>query len=289
MSHLRQATFAGFAAIALWSTLALLSRGALRIPAWQLLALTFGIGTCATLAVTLLRHGLRGGLSRCAVPAAALALGFTALFGFHALYFHALKLAPAAPASLIVYLWPLLITLGAAIPSRDGRAPRIVAAGLGLLATMLVLGADSGGAAPNPALGYALAGACALTWAGYSLANRRFANLPAETLIPACALTALAGLAMHASTEHWVAPSANEWGAVLALGLGPVGGAFLLWDFATKRGDLGLLGSIAYAAPVLSTAWLALAGFAPGGLRLFAAAGLIVLAAIIGQRRLSVG
>lgn len=109
----RQATLAGFGAILLWSTLALLSRGAMRIPAWQLLALCFAIGVAATLLATLARHGLRAGLARCAAPARALALGFAALFGFHALYFHALKLAPAAQASLIVYLWPLLIALGA--------------------------------------------------------------------------------------------------------------------------------------------------------------------------------
>lgn len=278
------ATFAGFGAILLWSTLALLSRGAERIPAWELLALSFGVGVVAIGAATLLRRGLRGGIARCAAPPRALALGFAALFGFHALYFHALKFAPAAQASLIVYLWPLLIALGAARDRRDGRRWRLLAAALGLLATGLVLGTGRGGTGTQPALGYALAAGCALLWAGYSLANRRFAELPAESLIPACLLTALAGLAMHAAVESWVSPAPAEWCAIVALGIGPVGGAFLLWDLATKRGDLGLLGSAAYAAPVLSTGWLVLAGQAPAGERLFVAAGLIVAAAVFGRR-----
>ena len=113
----------------------------------------------------------------------------------------------------------------------------------------------------------------------------RFAQLPAETLIPACALTAFGGLLAHLALESWIPPSPQEWAAVVALGLGPVGGAFLLWDLATKRGDLGLLGIAAYAAPVLSTFWLVLAGAAPAHPRLFAAAGLIVLAAVLGTRR----
>jgi drug/metabolite transporter (DMT)-like permease len=283
MPSLHRATLAGFGAIALWSTLALLSRGAVRVPAYQLLALSFAVGVAATLLVTLVRHGVHAGLRRCAAPPRALALGFAALFGFHALYFHALKLAPAAPASLIVYLWPLLIAIGAAWRESGARIARLSAAGLGLLATTLVIGdGDSGGGA-HQALGYGLAVACALVWAGYSLLNRRFAALPAETLIPACALTALAGLAAHGLSETWIDPSPIEWTSILILGLGPVGGAFLLWDAATKHGDLGLLGVAAYAAPVLSTSWLVLAGEAPASPRLFAAAALIVAAAAVGR------
>jgi drug/metabolite transporter (DMT)-like permease len=285
MSSTRHATAAGLGAILLWSTLALLSRGAAGLPAWQLLALSFAVGTAATLLATVLRHGLRAGLARCAAPPAALALGVAALFGFHALYFHALKLAPPAQASLIVYLWPLLIALGAAWRERAAPLARLLSAALGLLAAALVITLQAGGDSPRNGLGYALAAACALVWAGYSLANRRFAQLPAETLIPACALTALGGLAAHLALESWTTPSPQEWAAVVALGLGPVGGAFLLWDLATKRGDLGLLGIAAYAAPVLSTLWLVLAGAAPAHPRLFAAAGLIVLAAVLGTRR----
>jgi drug/metabolite transporter (DMT)-like permease len=49
---------------------------------------------------------------------------------------------------------------------------------------------------------------------------------------------------------------------VLGLGLGPVGAAFYLWDIGGKRGDIRLLGVASYAAPVLSTAILVLAGYA---------------------------
>lgn len=76
-----------------------------------------------------------------------------------------------------------------------------------------------------------------------------------------------------------MAPAAGEWLALLALGIGPVGTAFLLWDAATKRGDLGLLGVAAYAAPVLSTALLVAAGLAPARAALLGAA-LLVAAAL---------
>ncbi|GAP66214.1 hypothetical protein MBSD_n1517 [Mizugakiibacter sediminis] len=278
MSETRRATLAGFGAILLWSTLALLSRGAGRLPPWQLLACGFAVGTLATCAASALRHGPRAALARCAQPWPAFALGFGALFGFHALYFNALARAPAAQASLIVYLWPLLIALGAGARDAATRPRRALAALCGLAATALAIGADPVALAREAWFGYLLALACALVWAGYSLANARFAALPAETLIPACAATALAGAGVHLAGERWVAPNAQEWLAVLLLGVGPVGTAFLLWDAATKRGDLGLLGVAAYAAPVLSTALLVAAGLAPARAALPGAALLVALA-----------
>jgi drug/metabolite transporter (DMT)-like permease len=47
---------------------------------------------------------------------------------------------------------------------------------------------------------------------------------------------------------------------LLLMGIGPIGIAFRLWDGGTKRGDLGLLGTLSYAAPVLSTGFLLASG-----------------------------
>jgi drug/metabolite transporter (DMT)-like permease len=52
------------------------------------------------------------------------------------------------------------------------------------------------------------------------------------------------------------------WAAVLALGIGPVGAAFFTWDIGMKRGDIQLLGVASYAAPLLSTLALVMAGIA---------------------------
>jgi len=38
---------------------------------------------------------------------------------------------------------------------------------------------------------------------------------------------------------------------VVALGLGPVGLAFFTWDVGMKRGDIQMLGTLSYAAPLL--------------------------------------
>ena len=58
-----------------------------------------------------------------------------------------------------------------------------------------------------------------------------------------------------------------QWLAVVALGIGPVGAAFYAWDIGVKRGDIRVLGVASYAAPLLSTAFLVLAGYAAASLR----------------------
>ena len=71
---------------------------------------------------------------------------------------------------------------------------------------------------------------------------------------------------------------------MLALGLGPVGLAFYLWDIGCKRGDIQLLGTASYAAPLVSTLLLIAAGIAEPTPSLLAAALLIVGGALISSR-----
>jgi drug/metabolite transporter (DMT)-like permease len=100
-----------------------------------------------------------------------------------------------------------------------------------------------------------------------------------------CRATAALSLACHRAFETTLWPAgAGQWGAVVALGLGPVGAAFYLWDIGVKRGDLRLLGVAAYAAPILSTLTLVLAGYAEPSPALALACLLIVLGAGVAVR-----
>ena len=71
---------------------------------------------------------------------------------------------------------------------------------------------------------------------------------------------------------------------MLGLGLGPVGAAFYAWDFGVKRGEIRVLGAASYAAPVLSTIFLVLAGFAEPRLTLALAAALIAVGGLLAAK-----
>ena len=223
-------------------------------------------------------------------PPAAWALGLGAFFGYHALYFTTLRLLPPVEALLIINLWPLLIVLLSALLPGDRLLPRHVLGGPGRPRRHDVDRAFARrrqrrgrGAAP---LGYASAVACALIWSGYSVAqDRRVAGeVSSEAVTGFCLGTAILALLMHVLVEGPGRPVGAAWIAVLALGAGPVGAAFFLWDIGTKRGALQVLGAAAYLAPLISALLLMAMGRSEPSWRLAAAAALIIGGAVIAGR-----
>ncbi|KJK22726.1 hypothetical protein UB46_19720 [Burkholderiaceae bacterium 16] len=66
------------------------------------------------------------------------------------------------------------------------------------------------------------------------------------------------------------------WLAVLLLGAGPTGIAFVAWDHGTKHGRLALLGVLSYGTPLVAALLLVWFGFAMLTWTLACAAALIV-------------
>lgn len=275
-----RATLIGFSAVALWALLALFTVGAQPVPALQLNAICFAIGgtigliwCAATGTLPLLR----------AVPLRVYAIGTAGLFGYHYLYFSALSLAPPAEAGLIAYLWPLLIVLfSGLLPGERLRAGHVIGALVAFGGAALIV-AKSGFSASAEALpGYALAFLCALTWSSYSLISRRFGQVPTAAVTVYCLATSVLSLGAHLVLEDTVWPATTlGWASVAALGLGPVGLAFFTWDIGVKRGDIQMLGTLSYAAPLLSTTVLIMAGFAAASPRLLLAAVMIAAGAFL--------
>jgi drug/metabolite transporter (DMT)-like permease len=274
------ATLIGLGAVALWSLLALFTAATGTVPPFQLAAMTFAIGGSVGVLSWLVRPGATAALRQ---PPVVWALGVGGLFGYHALYFAALRLAPPAEAGLINYLWPLLIVLfSALLPGERLKATHVIGALLGFSGVVVLMAgrADLDMRAEH-ALGYLCAFAGAFVWSGYSVLSRRFGSVPTDAVAGFCLATSALSLACHLAVETTVWPATRtEWLALVALGLGPVGAAFYLWDIGVKRGDIRLLGVGSYAAPVLSTLFLVLAGYAEPTLALALACALIVAGAL---------
>lgn len=280
-----RATLIGFSAVAMWALLALLTAGSGNVPPFQLSALTFTIGTCVGLAMRALTPA--AARSHAPVPPIMWLIGIAGLFGYHFFYFTALRNAPAVDASLIAYLWPLLIVVGSALlPGEKLRWHHIAGALLGLCGAFLIVSKGSGLAFDaRYAFGYAMAGLCALTWSAYSLASRRFPSVPTSVVTWFCAATAILSLICHLALEQTAWPVGwGQWLAVAGLGLMPVGAAFYTWDHGVKHGNIQVLGAASYAAPLLSTLVLITAGMAEPTLRILAACLLITAGAVLAAR-----
>jgi drug/metabolite transporter (DMT)-like permease len=280
----RTATLIGLTAILMWSLLAVLTVGTGKIPAFQLAAMTFAIGALVGFLTWIGRPQALRALRQSLL---AWIVGVGGLFGYHALYFLALRFAPPAEAGLLNYLWPLLIVLFSSFLPGERLAPHhIVGALAGLAGTVLLfVGGNSAGFAAGQIPGLFAAFVAAFVWATYSVMSRRLKSVPTDAVAGFCLATALLAAFVHLLIEETVWPeNMSQWFAVIALGVGPVGAAFYAWDVGMKRGDIRVLGAASYATPLLSTSFLIMAGFAKASVNIAVAAVLIAGGGLIAAR-----
>lgn len=280
-----RATLIGFSAILMWSFLALFTAASGKIPPFQLSAICFAIGSLPGILVLALKPER---LKLLRQPVKVWISGILGLFGYHFLYFTALRNAPAVEAGLIAYLWPLLIVVGSALlPGERLRWYHVAGAIAGLAGTVLIVGRNGFHFDGAYALGYGAALLCAFTWSGYSLLTRRFDAVSTDVVTGFCLATSVLSLACHVGLEATIWPETPfQWIAIAGLGLFPVGAAFYAWDYGVKNGDIQILGAASYAAPLLSTMILMLFGFAESSWGIAIACLLVTGGAVLAAHRM---
>lgn len=237
-------------AIALWASLAALGVSLSHVPPFLLTGLALLVGS--VIALPLSRWDVR----QWRVPGATLALGVYGLFGFHFLLFIALRHAPPVQANLVNYLWPLGIVAMAPwlLPGVSLTARHVLAALIGFAgAALAILGGRGAGTEAVWAWGYVPALGSAFIWASYSLLTKRVRAFPTAAIGSFALASGLLSVLCHVWLEPSTTLSARDWGLIVVLGLGPLGGAFFLWDAALKRGDARQIGVLSFLTPLLST------------------------------------
>jgi drug/metabolite transporter (DMT)-like permease len=245
------AMFLALLAILVWSSLAFLGSRVNALPSFLAVGVALAVGGLVGL--------VRAREWR--VPLMTFAVGVGGIFGYHALLFAAFRLAPTVEVNLINYLWPLLIVLLSPLFLRGTRLKgrHVLGALLGFAGAFLIVG--GGGFKPDASAlpGYFLAAAAALVWASYSLLTKRLPPFPTGAVGGFCLVSGLLSLGIFALERRFgpvVAPLRMgflDWLFLLLLGLGPMGGAFYLWDAALKKGDPRAIGALSYLTPLLST------------------------------------
>lgn len=268
-----QPLLAAAGAILLWSTLAALGLSLSHLPPFLLTGCALVLGA------------LPGAWHwrEWRAPPATLLLGVAGLFGFHFLLFLALRFAPPVEANLVNYLWPLLIVVltPVVLPGFRLTTRHLAAALLGLAGAALAIGVAPGAVSGRAMLGFGFAAGSALTWACYSLLVRRVPPFSSWAIGGFALASGLLALGCHALFEPAAALAPGDAPKLLLLGLGPMGAAFYLWDVAMKRGDPRVVGVLAYATPLLSTALLLLVTGRPLTPALAVATALVVAAALL--------
>lgn len=271
----------GICAILLWATLASFGVLAGDVPPFQLTSMAFFVAFL--IGLFLWKKENKGVLVHFRQPLKVWFVGVCGLFGYHFFYFLAIQNAPAVEANLINYLWPLLIVLfSALLPNERLRWFHVAGALLGFLGAFLLVSKGKGFSFDAAyAKGYMYAVLCGVIWAAYSVLSRHFAHVPTSAVGAFCGATAVLAFGCHLLFEATVVPDTTQLLAIIALGVGPVGGAFFVWDVGMKHGDIKLLGSLSYAAPLLSTLLLIALGLAQMSLFVWLACGLIIAGSML--------
>ena len=270
---------AAFGAVFLWASLATLGAALDHLPPLLITGISLIIGSLIALPLV----GFR--VKKMTVSPKILLLGVYGLFGYHVALFAGLQQAPAVQANLVNYLWPLLIVWLAPLFIRSATlTPRLVLAGIaGFLGAGLAIlsGAQLSG---KFEIGYLWAGIAAIIWSTYSLGTKRSGGFPTAAVGLFGLVAGAMALLVFFATGDSAAISAQDWIWLIALGLGPLGGSFFLWDYALKHGDAQRIGLIAFITPLLSSLMLLIfTGSSLSPLLLLAAA-LILGGAALGSR-----
>ena len=274
-----QANLYALGAIALWASLASLGVSLTHIPPFLLTGITLIIGSVPAWPFVLRDP------SQWRIPMRTLALGVYGLFAYHFLLFIALRHAPPVEANLVNYLWPLFIVVLAPVvlPGVALRVPHVVAAllGFGGAAIAIVGGRELSG---TLAWGYIPAAAAAFIWATYSLMTKRVTAFPTTAIGLFGLVSGALSLLCHVLLEPSVTLQARDWSLLAVLGLGPLGGAFYLWDKALKLGDARHIGILSYITPLASTALLIMVSGRSFSWSIGLATAMIISAAVMGMR-----
>ncbi len=281
----KTATLVGFTAVLTWGLLAFFSKLAGDVPPLQLTAMAFTIGGLVGVASWPFRPGSARVLTQ--TRPIIWVHNVAGLFGAHFLYFMAVQRAPVLEVSLIAYLWPLFIVLFAGLlPGEKLKAHHLIGAALGLVGAWFVVSkGQSFGLSEGLQAGHMIALPYAIYWAAYSVSIRRYGKIPSDIVAGFCLVTGLLAGLSHLALETTAWPlSGTQWIAIIGLGILPLGLGFYAWDFGMKHGDPMVLGASAYAAPLLSTLVLLLAGLAELHWSIIAACLLITVGAVIAAK-----
>ena len=274
-----QANLYALGAIALWASLASLGVSLTHVPPFLLTGIALVIGSIPAWPFVLRDP------SQWRIPLRTLALGVYGLFAYHFLLFIALRHAPPVEANLVNYLWPLFIVVlsPVVLPGVALRLPHVLAAllGFGGAAIAIAGGRELSG---TLAWGYLPALAAAFIWATYSLLTKRVAAFPTTAIGLFGLVSGVLSLLCHVALEPAASLQPRDWALLVAMGLGPLGASFFLWDKALKLGDARHIGILSYITPLASTALLIVVSGRQFSASIALATVMIIGAAILGMR-----
>lgn len=261
---------AGMVALVLWSSTSLLIALCAAFPAVFLTALTSLIGAVIFIARWVWRkEPLKEHFK---FPYQIVLMAVAGIGGYRILLFASMYYAEPVEASLINYLWPiLLVVFSGFLPDEKLKWYHLCGGFLGFLGILFIFsnGLDL---FVNFSLGHLLALGAAVTWAVFSVASRATKKYSSSIIPIAMLYSAIILFVFSYFTEDWHSISINTTDIIYMVILGATSAVgYFLWDVGMKYGNIQILGVLSYFVVVLSTFLLIIFGMAAPSYSVFMA------------------
>jgi len=259
----RQAYILALGAVALWSTVAVAFKLALReLSPLDLVALSVFFSWISLGAVLLFRRSPpfpEIKITKQSVLYSAL-LGLLTPLGYYWILFAAYDRLPAQAAQPLNYTWPLFLALLAAPISGNKPTGRdLLGLFISLAGVILIARRPGSGSGPLDPTGIGLALGSGIIWAFSWLMGTRILMDGALRLFTSFS-AALGVLAVLWVRRGAIVPfSPTGWGAVMWVGIFEMGITFILWNGALVRTRRpARIGNLVYLGPFISLFWISL-------------------------------
>lgn len=182
------------------------------------------------------------------------ALGFLGLFMYTSLFYYGLTQMTSQEASILNYLWPVMLVLFSCLILKEKMTLRKAAAMLCSFAGIIILisgkGADGGGNMLHGAAACITAAAC---YGLFSVLNKKVNYNQNIAMMIIWLTTAVCAFISLSLTGSWVHVSGAQWLGLLWSGIAINALAYLLWALALSYADdTAYVANIAYLTPFLS-------------------------------------
>ncbi len=272
------ATLWGMGALFVWSFFGVLYLFVRELPTFETLFLVFLIGYISFTSLQLLRReNIRSYWNQ---PWSYYIFWQLGAGLYTIIVYSAFKYAPVFEASILNYLWPILIVVFASLiykePLSLNRLLGLICGFAGMVA--VVMPAHGEELFANFSIGHVLAVLGAIVWALYSVLTRN-RNYPQGFQAPMFLILSVVCLVIHFAFEDTVIPSPKEW--VFLFLLGSLRVSYVFWDYGMKKGNVILLTSLSYFLPLISSVFLIMAGEKPTHPLIALGAALIVFGCLV--------
>lgn len=266
---------AAFLSILLWASLASLSTFVTNVPAFFLTGTSLLIGSLIS------AHKIKNWK----LDIRNILFGIYGIAGFHIFYFLGLRNAPAIETNLVNYLWPLLIVLLAPFMIKKPLTKfQLMGAVLGFTGAVIAIASKGISQESVLQIGYLFSLFSAIIWATFSLglSNTQFSVWQTGIY---CFTSGIICLLISYFIGERFHPTQQDWIFIFIIGIGPLGAAFYLWDFAIKKIGAISVAPISYFTPVISTALLTFTLKQSPSVVLILALFLVISGVILGNKK----